>query len=331
MTRGFRNQDSGFRASLAALLLSALCLLPSALLGQSANPASIGFPAGVIGTAESATLTTTFTNTSNVTITSMSVSVTTNSAAYSVATSPSTNCGGSLTAGSTCTLTVTYTPQVTGLNAGTITISWSGNGYSPFYVYLSGYGFQGGSAVLSQPIGSYAGATAVTITGTSLTALGGPLTIPAGALNYVGKRLWVHGSGVFTNAATSPLLTVAVSFCTVSGCGSGTVVTPTGLTFVSTADGQTTTNAQFWFDGTFTITSLDTGSGGNGNAKGMGCINLGSATTVAVSCFADTATSTNGTAISLTSVEYIEPEFKFSVSNSSNAATLLEWEAEFEN
>jgi hypothetical protein len=90
---------------------------------------------------ESGTLVTTFTNTASVTITAISVSVAgTNSGDFSVVTSPVTNCGGSLAAAATCTLTVTFTPGGLGSRAATISISWTGNAFSPFTVYLAGYG-----------------------------------------------------------------------------------------------------------------------------------------------------------------------------------------------
>jgi hypothetical protein len=311
------------------LLVSIFYFLVSAV-GQTAYPASLGFPAGIIGTAESGTLTTTFTNTSSVTISSMSVSVTTNSAAYSVSTSPTTNCGGSMTSGATCTLTVTYTPQVTGLNAGTITISWSGTAYSPFYVYLAGYGFQGGSSMISGPICNYQGTTAVSITTTSFTSLGyNGCVIAGGAANYLGKTIYVEGSGVYTNGAAS-VLNIEVSFCTVSGCGSGTVLSPAGFVATSTSQSNTLTNGQFNFDGYITISATGNASNGAGMAEIQGCFNLGSTTGAVVSCFQDTATAVSST-FDLTVNEYLTPQFKFSTSNAGNSATLQQFSAQFMN
>jgi len=128
---------------LVVLLLLATCHLPLAtgLYGQSASPSSLTFPAGPLSISESGTLATTFTNTSTVTISAISVTVGgTNSADFSVTTSPATNCGGSLATGATCTLTATFTPGGLGSRAATISISWTGNAFSPFTVFLAGYG-----------------------------------------------------------------------------------------------------------------------------------------------------------------------------------------------
>ncbi len=95
-------------------------------LAQTSVPSIVAFGANPVGTAMP-TQTTLFTNTSAATLASLTVAVGgTNSADFSAVTSPVTNCGGSLTAGSTCTVTITFTPGGVGARTATFTYSWTG-------------------------------------------------------------------------------------------------------------------------------------------------------------------------------------------------------------
>src|SRR5207247_3443031 len=70
-------------------------------------------------------------------------------------------------------------------------------------------------------------------------------TIPAGTLNRVGRTLRVKVAGLYsTPAASTSQVTIKVKICSVSGCGSGNVLT--ALNIQSTAIGTVQiTNANF--------------------------------------------------------------------------------------
>jgi len=126
MKKILENVKSGSVGLVLAMLLSTLCLLPTVSLAQVAAPPAIGFPAGMVGTAES-TIASTFTNSTNATLSTVTVAITgTNSGDFGVTTNPSTNCGGSLTAAATCTLTVSFTPGGFGARSAILTVAWTG-------------------------------------------------------------------------------------------------------------------------------------------------------------------------------------------------------------
>jgi hypothetical protein len=52
------------------------------------------------------------------------------------------------------------------------------------------------------------------------------LSIPAGCFNTLSQPFEINGGGIYSStAASSPVLTFRIKLCTISGCGSGTVVT----------------------------------------------------------------------------------------------------------
>jgi hypothetical protein len=176
-------------------------------------------------------------------------------------------------------------------------------------------------------LGTYQGTTSVGITNTSFTALVAAASdIPIPANFVIAKRkIRVHGSGVYTNAAAS-LLNAEVMLCQVSGCGSGTVVAPAGCAVTTTNQANNLTNGQFSIDCNLTATST-TGASGTFMAKALVCANLGSATSAVQSCFQDTATAVSA-AVDQTVAEYVNVAFKFSTSNAGNSATLQELSVE---
>ena len=134
------------------VLLVSLCLCVSVVNPQSSVPSVVAFGAGPVGTAM-ATQATVFTNTSASTLASVLVSASgTNSGDFSLSTSPATNCGGSLTAGSACTVTVTFSPGGVGARTASISFAWTGGSYS---VALSGTGL----AQFPQVTSAYTNAT----------------------------------------------------------------------------------------------------------------------------------------------------------------------------
>jgi len=133
-----------------------------------------------------------------------------------------------------------------------------------------------------------------------------------------GKHIHIRGSGVYTNAAAS-LLNGEVMLCTVSGCGSGTVVAYCPVTTTNQANDLT--NGQFTFDCVLIATSTVGSSGtfmanppwrepGNGDHRGTLLFRR--------HC------NRRGSAVDETSTEYVNVAFKFSTSNAGNSATLQE-------
>ena len=104
----------------------ALALSVSVLQAQTAVPAILAFGASPNGSA-APTQVVTFTNTSTATLGSLTVASSGgNSGDFGVVTNPATNCGGSLTAGSVCTVTVTFTPGAVGARSSTLAFAWTG-------------------------------------------------------------------------------------------------------------------------------------------------------------------------------------------------------------
>lgn len=177
--------------------------------------------------------------------------------------------------------------------------------------------------VIPKPqLGNYQGTTAVSITTTSFTALiaaASDIAIPGNTIVQAGQRLRIHAAGVYTNAAAS-LLNAEVMLCTVSGCGSGTVVAPAGCAVVTTNQANNLTNGQWTLDCELTSTST-LGASGTFMAKSIVSANLGSATTAVQSPFADTVVAVSA-AVDETVTEFVNIAFKFSTSNAGNLATV---------
>lgn len=179
-------------------------------------------------------------------------------------------------------------------------------------------------------VGTYQGTTSVPITTTNFTALiaaAADIPVSAGGLNVVGKKLRVHGSGVYTTGAAS-LLNARVDLCTVSGCASGTDFAAAGCAVVTTNQANVLANGQFSID--CTLTDATTGASATAMAKALVCAQLGSATSAVQSCFQDTATALSA-AVDLTVREFVNISFKFSTSNPGNAAVLHEMTVEVLN
>ncbi len=114
---------------------------PAAIATLSAS--SLGFATQAEGTT-SAPLAVTLTNTGAVTLSSIALSITgSNAADFAQTTSPATNCGGSLTSGSVCTISVAFTPATGAGEMGTLSIA-DNAGNTPQTVSLSGTGQAGG-------------------------------------------------------------------------------------------------------------------------------------------------------------------------------------------
>jgi hypothetical protein len=144
-------------------------------------------------------------------------------------------------------------------------------------------------------------------------------TIPAGILNSALKNLRISSSaGVYsTPAASTTAITVKLKLCTVSGCGSGTVISLLNITTTALA-GIQATNDQFNLTGVSTTQTA--GASSAYEAHGSLLIDLGVGNTVADSMFADTNTATVGT-IDSTVQLFLQETIAFSVASASNSAT----------
>jgi hypothetical protein len=97
-------------------------------------------------------------------------------------------------------------------------------------------------------------------------------TLKPGALNTVNKMLKVEGAGIYTTqSAQTPTLTFKVKLCTVSGCGSGTVITACSWTTAATT--ASVTNS--WYIDYCKIGTISTGATGTVIGKGRADVQIG--------------------------------------------------------
>jgi len=176
--------------------------------------------------------------------------------------------------------------------------------------------------------------TPVTLPGTSTTADQNLMacTIPAGTLNRVGRTLRVKVAGIYsTPAASTSQVTLKVKICSVSGCGSGNVLT--ALNIQSTAIGTVQiTNDNFSLRGE--LTTQTAGAALAEEAHGEYLIDLATLATAADSVFGDGNTATQtGTpsAIDSTAQNFLQVTIAFSVASASNVATQRQLIAETVN
>lgn len=186
-------------------------------------------------------------------------------------------------------------------------------------------------ANLTRSLGSYQGTTSVPITDNTfhaLVAAASDIKIPANQANINPRKFRCHGSGVYTNAAAS-VLNGEVMLCTVSGCGSGTVVAPAGCAITTANQANVLANGQFWIDCTLSTTST-LGASGTFMAKGELCVNIGATTAAQCTDWLDTATAVSA-AVDQTVDEFVNIGWKFTTANAGNSATLHEFDCKVDN
>ena len=202
-----------------------LQLLPSPVAGVS--PVSLTFSNQNVGTT-SASQPVTLSNTGNAALTITSIATSTNFGETN-------NCGGSLAAGGSCTINVTFAPTATGSLTGTLTITDNNNGVagSTQTVSLSGTGTQPSIAISSVSPGSI-----TLVPGGSSQAV----TVNLTETNYTGS----------VTLATSTLPTGVTAVITQPGAGSSGSITlqaasnaalETGQTIAITASGSGVSSA----------------------------------------------------------------------------------------
>lgn len=139
------------------------------------------------------------------------------------------------------------------------------------------------------------------------------VALSAGFLNTLGQPFLIHGSGIFTIATLqTPSLTWKVKLCTVSGCGSGTVVT---LATIATASSVAASNNP-WNINLKAATST-TGASGALYVHGSLAIDIGAVSSVADSVYNDVNT-TASSAINLTAALYVDFTVATSTGNAGN-------------
>lgn len=143
-------------------------------------------------------------------------------------------------------------------------------------------------------------------------------TLSANTLNVVGHTLKVYVAGNFSTAtASTASLTFKVKFCTVSGCGSGTVISP-----ITTTTGATTalTASSLFFSQTSLITTQTAGASSAYEAHGSLLIDLSATAATPDSSYGDTNTTTVGT-IDSTGAIYLQVTVAASAGSTSNSFT----------
>jgi hypothetical protein len=143
-------------------------------------------------------------------------------------------------------------------------------------------------------------------------------SLNANTLNVVGRTLRVDVSGVFSTAAASVAsLTFKVKLCTVSGCGSGTVIAP-----ITTVTGATAalTASNLSFSQKSIISTQTAGSSSAYEAHGQLTIDLSSTAATPDSVYGDTNTATVGT-IDSTGALFLQVTVAASAGSTSNSFT----------
>jgi hypothetical protein len=146
-------------------------------------------------------------------------------------------------------------------------------------------------------------------------------TIPAGVLSALTRTLRIHTKSVYsTPAASAAMLTFKAKLCSVSGCGSGNVMTLVSIT--SSANPGSVTNNTALFDVETSTQTLGVNS--REEASGDLIIDLGALSTAADTIFADTNTAVvagSPSDIDLTAQNFLQITVAFSVASASNAVT----------
>lgn len=143
------------------------------------------------------------------------------------------------------------------------------------------------------------------------------LALSAGYLNSAKQPFLFNGAGVYTTpVGQTPTLTFKIKLCTISGCGSGTVVTLVSIVSTATLASSTNNNWNFSIMG-YTATA---GASGNLEIHGPLSVDLGALTTTADSIFNDVNTAVSGN-IDLTAALFVDFTVATSTGSASNSIT----------
>lgn len=154
--------------------------------------------------------------------------------------------------------------------------------------------------------GAVGNATPVTANANSTSAQAlMEVAVPTGLLNVAtgssnGTTL-IHGSGIFTiQTLQVPTISVVTKLCTVSGCGSGTVV----ILATNTTTATVAATANTW-NLNLKMATVATGTSGTLLTHGSLAIDIGATSTIADSVFNDSNTAASS-AINLTGALYVD-------------------------
>ncbi len=140
--------------------------------------------------------------------------------------------------------------------------------------------------------------------------------MPAGLLNTLKQQTLLAGSGIFTiGVAQTPTLTFKAKLCTVSGCGSGTVVTLASLVTGSTVAATNNPWNVNLIAGTAAI-----GATGNLIVHGFANVDIGALNTAAGSVYNDTNTAVSSN-IDLTAALFLDFTATTSTGSTGNIIT----------
>lgn len=176
-----------------------------------------------------------------------------------------------------------------------------------------------GATGAAGPVGnaSQGNITPVTVNGnvTSDQALQ-EIALPAGYLNTLKQQTIFNSSGIFTIAvAQTPTLTFKLKLCTVSGCGSGTVVT---LVSIATAATVAATNNPW--NMTLSTGTSAVGASGTLIVHGFAAVDIGALATAAETVYNDGNTAVSST-IDLTAALFADWTVTTSSGNAGNTFT----------
>jgi hypothetical protein len=143
-------------------------------------------------------------------------------------------------------------------------------------------------------------------------------TIPAGTLNLVGRTVLIQLAGVYsTPAASTTAVNLKAKLCTVSGCGSGTVITLASITSAALGGIQATNDP---FNMTLNASTQTAGASSAYEVHGNLTIDVSVLTSAAEAVYADGNTATIGT-IDSTAQLFLQITGAFSAASGSNSMT----------
>jgi hypothetical protein len=156
------------------------------------------------------------------------------------------------------------------------------------------------SGTLSEPAGA-ATTGAVTISSSATDTKVVELALPTGYLNTANKVFRIEARGIYTTTGIAPTLTFKVKLCTVSGCGSGTVLT----LYAAPATGATTSGASNTWIVEGPLGTITTGSTGTVMLHAQACTVLGATGGTACTPTIDANTAASST-IDLTAALFLD-------------------------
>jgi hypothetical protein len=225
-------------------------LSPAAATGVLLSPSPLDFGSHIVGVTSQPRVVT-LANLTQSGLTNVKASFTGPNAADFLVTSS--NCGGTIAVGATCTINIVFTPSITGAETATLSVSDS-DASSPQTVPLTGTGTAPASPVFltpapvnfgNQAIGSTSAAQTVTLKNTS-----------TGAVNNIVVSITGANASLFAQTNACPATLAAGASCTITVTFKPTVTGATSAT-LSVADSFAGSPQTATLTGTGTTTTAD--------------------------------------------------------------------------